>query len=253
MTKAIILTTQRTGSTFLVECLDSHPEVRCLGEMLAGGHFWVPDLVYKSRYGTKAYRYLRSGAWYPTRMMTRFFDSGRLLSLDIGLRPVMAFKAMYNHIRPPWTLNYLRQHTEIRILHLRRHNLLKAYVSNLLIAVKRDKPWQPHATVPVPPVSTQVSSEAALRYMRRSRAQYEAHERIFSKHPRLQLSYETMIDGQSLQADAAREVCAFLGIADRPMRSKLVKMNPERLREMVTNYDELASAISKTEFADLLD
>jgi LPS sulfotransferase NodH len=245
MTKAIILTTQRTGSTFLVECLDSHPEVRCLGEMLAGGHIWVPDLVYKSRYATKAYRYLRSGAWYPTRMMTRYFERGE--------RPVMAFKAMYNHIRPRWILAYLRQHKEIRILHLRRHNLLKQYVSNLLITVKRDKPWQPHATAPVTPASTYVAPAAALAYMKRKRAEFNAHERLFSEHARLHLSYETMIDGQSLRADVAREVCAFLGIADQPMRSRLVKMNPERLREMVTNYDELAAAINKTEFADLLD
>jgi LPS sulfotransferase NodH len=245
MTKAIILTTQRTGSTFLVECLDSHPEVRCLGEMLAGGHFWVPDVVYKSRYATKAYRYLRSGAWYPTRMMTRYFARGD--------RPVMAFKAMYNHIRPAWTLRYLRKHTEIRILHLRRHNLLKQYVSNLLLSVKRDKPWQPHATAPVTPASIHVSSDAALAYMRRIRAEYDAHEQLFSSHQRLPLTYETMIDGQFLQKDVARAVCAFLGIAEHPMRSKLVKMNPVRLQEMVRNYDELAAAIRGTEFADLVD
>ena len=37
------------------------------------------------------------------------------------------------------------------------------------------------------------------------------------------------------------------------MQSKLVKMNPERLQDMVANYDELASAIGKTEFAAMLD
>jgi hypothetical protein len=30
-------------------------------------------------------------------------------------------------------------------------------------------------------------------------------------------------------------------------------MNPERLQDMVTNYDELASAIAQTEFASMLD
>jgi hypothetical protein len=37
------------------------------------------------------------------------------------------------------------------------------------------------------------------------------------------------------------------------MHSSLVKMNPESLQAMVMNYDELASAIVRTEFADLLD
>lgn len=245
MTKAIILTAQRTGSTFLVECLESHPEVFCLGEMLAGGHVRAPDWVYKSRYGTKAYRYLISGAWNPVRMMNRYFARTD--------RPVMCFKAMYNHIRPPWILRYLREHAEIRILHLRRHNLLKQYVSHALVSVARDKAWQPHATAPVTPTSIAVSPEAALATMRRIRAEHARHEALFSGHPRLQLSYETMIDGQSLQRDVARQVCAFLGISEHPMGSKLVKMNPAHLRDMVSNYDELAAAIRGTEFADLLD
>ena len=135
MTKAIILTTQRSGSTFLVECLESHPEVFCLGEMLAGGHVWVPNWVYRWRYAKKAYRYLRSGAFLPIRMMNRHFARTN--------RPVLCFKAMYNHICPPWTVGYLREHTEIRILHLRRHNLLKQYVSHVLLSVKRDKVWDP--------------------------------------------------------------------------------------------------------------
>ena len=62
-----------------------------------------------------------------------------------------------------------------------------------------------------------------------------------------------MIDGQSLRRDLAREVCEFLGVTHHPMHSKLIKMNPLTLRDMVTNYDELAAAMRKTEFADLLD
>ena len=37
------------------------------------------------------------------------------------------------------------------------------------------------------------------------------------------------------------------------MQSSLIKLNPESLRDMVTNYDELAGVVSKTEFAELLD
>lgn len=245
MTKAIILTTQRTGSTFLVACLNSHPEVSCIGEMLSGGHVWAPDFVFRSRFATKAYRYLTSGAVFPTRMMDKYFARRD--------RPVMAFKAMYNHMRPPWTIRYLREHTEIRILHLRRHNLLKQYVSRQLLAVRRDKVWQPHAIAPVTPASVLVSSDSALRYMRRIRAEYEAHERLFSQHARLQLCYETMIGEKTLRPEVAKEVCNFLLINQHPMHSDLIKMNPEQLRSMVTNYDELAAEIRTTEFADLLD
>jgi LPS sulfotransferase NodH len=245
VTKAIILTTQRTGSTFLVACLHSHPEVYCLGEMLAGGHLDIPALVYRSRYATKAYRYLTSGAVFPTRMMDRYFARDD--------RPVMAFKAMYNQIGIPWTLGYLREHTEIRVLHLRRHNLLKQYVSHKLIKVKRDDHWDPHTTEPVKPAPIAVNVQDALHYIRRLREEHDRHERMFARHALLPLVYESMIEGNSLAAGVARDICGFLGIAEQPMHSKLVKMNPERLHQMITNYEEVARTIGRTEFADLLD
>ena len=254
MTQAIILTTQRTGSTFLVTCLDSHPEICCLGEILTGSRlFHVPEFLYQYRYASKAYRYLRSGAWYPTKMMRRYLDEARLGSMSLGLRQVMAFKAMYNHLRPPWIREFLRARKELRILHLRRANLLKVYVSSQLLTVKRDNSWKPHSTEPVAAVSMPISPAGALESMRRATAEYEAHERLFADHPRLHLSYETMIDGAGLRADVAREVCRFLGVAEYPMQSNLVKVNPERLQDMVTNYDELASAIATSEFATMLD
>lgn len=254
MTEAIILTTQRTGSTFLVTCLDSHPDICCLGEILAGSRLYhVPPVLYRFRYGTKAYRYLRSGAWWPTRMMRRYLGEARLGGMELGMRPVMAFKAMYNQVRPPWTRNFLLARKELRILHLRRENLLKVHVSSQLLKFKRDDNWKPHTTAPVAPVHIRVSPAGAIAFMRRTVAEYEAHERIFRDHGRLALSYENMIDGQHLRAEVARDICRFLGIAERPMQSKLVKMNPERLEDMVDNYDELASAIARTEFAAMLD
>jgi LPS sulfotransferase NodH len=254
MTQAIILTTQRTGSTFLVTCLDSHPEIGCLGEILAGSRlFHVPEFLYRFRYGTKAYRYLRSGAWYPTRMMRRYLDDARLGSMQLERKKVLAFKVMYNQIRPAWIMNFLRERKALRILHLRRNNLLKVYVSNQLLRVKRDDAWKPHTTAPVSAVSMPISPARAIDYMRRAVAEYEAHERLFADHPRLALSYETMIEGPGLSPAVARDICAFLDVSDHPMQSKLVKMNPERLQDMVTNYDELASAVAKTEFAAMLD
>jgi hypothetical protein len=33
----------------------------------------------------------------------------------------------------------------------------------------------------------------------------------------------------------------------------LIKVNPDSLRDIVVNYDELAAAVSATEFAELLE
>jgi hypothetical protein len=109
------------------------------------------------------------------------------------------------------------------------------------------------ATAPVDAVSTRVDPQEALRAMRAARARYEHFERQFRNHPRLALTYESLFDGPNLDRATAARICEFFGVPLHPMKSKLVKLNPESLREMVTNYDELAEALSRTEFAGMLE
>ena len=53
-------------------------------------------------------------------------------------------------------------------------------------------------------------------------------------------------DLSGVVADISGETIAPKGLA------RLAKINPESLRDMVTNYEELAGAVSQTEFAGLL-
>jgi hypothetical protein len=241
-TRAVILTTQRTGSTFLVECVGSHPDIECAGEILIG----APDRPrpqYRGRFKqlVKVASIFTSGAWRPARRMSRFFAGGNAR--------VRAFKAMYNQLAHPVALRYLRENTDIRVLHLRRQNLLKVHVSRLLM----DKRDRVQATAPVHAVRTHVDPRRAVADMRRAQARYERFERLFSRHPRLPLTYEALFDGQYLQSGTANAICDFLGVARHPMKSKIVKLNPESLRDMVSNYDELEGVISRTEFAAMLE
>jgi hypothetical protein len=243
--RAIILTTQRTGSTFLVGALQSHPEINCITELLVGAHLEPPAFLRTSRLGTKASRFLMSGGWYPTRAMRRFYASSD--------KPVSIFKAMYNQVSVPWTLRYLTRETDVHVLHLSRRNLLKMHVSRLLMPTRRNRIWEPHTTEPLPPVRTRVDPAAAIDQMRRARADYERFEELFRAHRRLALVYEDLIEGQRLKPAEGRRICDFFGIPERPMSASLIKMNPESLKAMVSNYDELASALAGTEFASLLD
>jgi len=243
--RAVILTTQRTGSTFLVECLRSHPQFNCITELLVGAHLEPPALVRSSRTWTKAARFLMAGGWYPTRAMRRFYASSD--------KPVSIFKAMYNQVSNPLTLGYLTRNKDIHILHLRRHNLLKMHVSQLLMPKKRNAIWEPHTTEPLPAVSIHVDPVAALEQMRKARLKYQHFEAVFADHRRLAVVYEDMIDNQRLRPSEGKRICEFFGVEDHPMRSSFIKLNPESLELMVTNYSELADVISGTEFADLLN
>ena len=239
--RAVILTTQRTGSTFLVDCLSSHPEIECAYEILIGAPD-TPRPQYRGPFKqlVKVANVFTSGAWRPARRLESFYSGGRAR--------VRAFKAMYNQLLNPFALRFLRDNQDIRILHLRRDNLLKVHVSRLLMT-KRDRV---QALQPVVAVRTRVDPEQTIQAMRKARARYEHFESLFQRHRRLQLTYEGLFDGQQLDAETAREVCDFLDVANYPMKSKILKLNPESLRDMVTNYDELAAVVAQTEFADML-
>jgi LPS sulfotransferase NodH len=241
--RAVILTTQRTGSTFLVECLGSHPDIESAGEILIG----VPEVIRGPRYRGKfqplykLWNIARTGAWLPTYRLEKFYTSGHAR--------VRIFKAMYNHLAYRPTLWYLRAHEEIRVIHLRRENLLKVHVSRLLMPARKEL----QARSPVDPVSIFVNPAEAIAAMRAAQQRHESFATVFGRHPRLAISYEKLIDGAQLQAETARRICEFLGVTQQPMRSTLMKVNPESLRQTVTNYDELAAAVSRTEFAGMLE
>jgi hypothetical protein len=240
--RAIILTTQRSGSTFLVECMDSHPEIECSGEILNGQpDHPVPPYRGPLKKVWKGLRIIRTGAWMPGRWMDAFYRR--------GTARVRCFKAMYNQLSRPFALRHFAENEDIRVIHLRRHNLLKVHVSRLLM----DEREQIQTTAPTEAVWIRVEPDKAIASMRKARACHETFDRAFARHPRLQVAYESLFDGAFLQEETGRRICDFLGVAYHRMQSKLTKLNPESLRDMVTNYDELAGAIARTEFAGMLD
>lgn len=240
--RAVILTTQRTGSTFLVDCLGSHPEIECASEILVGD----PDVPARRKGGhfkkvVKLTNFITSGAFLPGHRMADYFAGGSAR--------VRMFKVMYNHLANPFALRYLQEQEDIRIVHLRRHNLLKVYVSKLLMP----KRAQVQVFSPVDAVQVYVDPAEAIASMRVSRRLCERYERLFERHRRLPVTYEELFDGQQLSTATAARISEFLDVAPHPMKSGIIKLNPESLRDMVVNFQELADAVAKTEFADMLE
>ena len=136
-----------------------------------------------------------------------------------GTAQVRVFKAMYNDLVNPFALRYLQRQKDIRVLHLRRENLLKVYVSRLLM-IKRETL---HVFEPVEAIQTYVDPAKAIAYIDKARTLYARFDARFAGHPLLPVCYEEMIDGALLRADVAANVCDFLGVDRFPMKSRQVK------------------------------
>jgi hypothetical protein len=245
--KAVIIASQRSGSTFLVQCLDSHPQIRCFHEILAGAlcsRRDVPEKIDRFRILRKIWQYTASGAWRPAALLDGFYARGEA--------PVMAFKAMYNHLGDPRTRRYFGHHTEIRVIHLRRDNLLKQYVSKIS-AQKRfaGGPWSTTRSLSV--LSLRISPERAIKEMQRMRDLFQKHEQLFSRHSKIELVYETMIDGQYLSDETTIAIADLLELNPAPMRATSVKANPDKLELLIENYDQVVHELRGTEFERFLD
>jgi len=137
---------------------------------------------------------------------------------------------------------------------LRRENLLKQYVSKMLLGKRRaNRRWQPHSTKKLPPVSTRISPSAAIKSMHKIQEQYQKFETLLSRHQKIELVYESMIDGQCLAEPVAQAVCELLDIEFREVCCNFVKVNPNSLRLMVENYEELADALRGRQYERFLD
>ena len=156
---------------------------------------------------------------------------------------------MHNQLARPFVLDYLLSHREIRVIQLSRQNLLKAHVSTLLMQKRKIL----QATGPAAPVWIRVDPAKAIAAMRKARARQRFYEGLFARHAHISVTYESLFDGPFLREETAWRICDFLGVSRHPMHSGIVKLNPASLRDMVTNYDELAEVVSDSEFAEMLN
>jgi hypothetical protein len=166
---------------------------------------------------------------------------------DGGSR-VRCFKAMYNQLARPFALGYLLSHREIRVIHLTRQNLLNMHVSTLLMQKRHEL----QATRPMAPLWIRVNPEKAIAAMREAARRHQHFDALFSGHERLAIAYESLFDGSRLHPVTTRRICEFLGVSPHPMQSRIIKLNPRSLRDMVANFDELAEAVSHSEFSGML-
>jgi len=235
---AVLVGSSRSGSTFLLHCLDSHPEIGCE----------------------------RVDPLNPLRNWSRHMRNVPECNLLKALwaRPgygVAMFKLSYKQVA--WVgLNFLKEHKP-HIIHLHRSNPLRVYVSSVIntasIAGEMNHPT--HSLEPVTEVTTvRLEPEKLLRRCRRYiRKVKKMRKRLKSLGlPIMVLTYEHIIGGEGegvthLKPEAREKVCDFLGVQDRhPMFSLTRRINPSPLSEIVENWGEVEAAVKGSEFARFL-
>lgn len=236
----VVLTTQRTGSTWLVDQLASHPDLRCHGELFLEGGIGEPP------FGSRGVAFFEDVASSRSGMGVDDYLDALLVPADVK---AVGMKLMYGQAGAyPAVLGWLEARGG-RILHLVRANVLDMHISRV-VAWERDLY---HAREGMRPSPARVTLEVrslvgALDRIeaRRQRAREQLAVLGLAVHD---LTYEDMV----LSGEALIEVQRFLDVPPVALRSGLRKLISRPREQVVANFAEVRAALKGTAHEWTLD
>ncbi len=249
MTRFVVLSKQRSGSTWAVDMLTSHPRVVAYSELFMHGGEGTPrwgtekDLPYWQTFVADK----RGGRL--TRPYWLWSYLGRALEERPGVDAV-GFKLMYSQLtsiaKPLMPAVWLKR---VRIIHLIRRNALDVVLSKEAGAARQGV-LHAREGQPVEPVRLRLRTDDLMKRL-------TAHERAIAgarvRFKRVGLPYREVVY-EDLVADERgfASLFEFIGVEPAPVSSSLQKLNPTVHEELIENYGEVRAALEGTEFAGQL-
>lgn len=257
-TRAVLVASARTGSSWLVSLLDSHPAIRFHGELFNLEQ--APLRALRDPLGYLATRLSpapgvavvgfkllqhQSRVEYLNDFL-RELDQGRASEVDwrrhfpsrpVGGASVPAMPALWEALRGGgW-----------RVIHLQRRNLLRQRISHARLMARSRARWGGGSSGAAPVL---LPAADLTRAFDRHAAAVTAVRAFFADVPVLEMAYEDLVAAPDHQQ---RQLLRFLQVPLAPLRSALPRPAPRPLRDELANYDEVARALGGTPWAALLD
>lgn len=222
----VILCLARTGSSHLVDLLDSHPEIRCYGEVLNRKH-----------------RGATEEGWIGDS------DAPDAVSHLGGLLAgpgVIGCKLPLNSLRDhPEVGSWIAGKSGVRVIRLRRANALSLLLSRKLLraTLVSQSIYGSYGAQRV-----RIEPSECLRALKRIEAEDAELDALARGHEAFDLDYESLNDASALNA-----VQEFLGVPPRQLSSRYARLRTRSFSETIENWRELSEALAKTRYAHLLD
>lgn len=252
----IILGTERTGSSLLVDLLKSHPNTICFGELFQDERALFNYLGYPTPENKELITYRDENT-------INFIRDFVYKSYKNNINAV-GFKLFYHHARksnPDILWNYLKEFNRLKIIHIKRKNLFHCLVSAKVALTKEAVKYPEWAAKEIRRMNMgsfsvekmhrqgqpmiEIKPEECLHYFEKTNSSIEYHDKFFSDKPILHIFYEDMI----LDMDGiSNQMLRFLGLKDFPLKFISEKQITQPLKEIVKNYNELKHIFSGTKW-----
>jgi LPS sulfotransferase NodH len=230
--KFILISTQRSGTTFLSDLLNSHPDIYMTRELFKTGG----DLL---NVDSDNYRYF-SDQLDVESFLDRFFDKHMLGHHAVG------FTIMHNHLlQHPKIIPYTHDNN-VKCIYLERSNRLKIAVSRL----KARSTGIYHSTTKTPNQPIRIDMEKLMSELEVIDNSIIQLRKLAHKCNALEVLYETL---QNNEEKSLEKIQQFLSISFRTnLNSPLQKTNNDDLQIAVENYDELSRRLQSTNYSNYL-
>lgn len=251
MHKFLVVGVQRSGTTFIGSSLDSHPAIKYVGEIFKIRGWYLNratrqltrrtafsgDNGYSSWMDASIGRKLGHYCWRK-RNTQQFLDHFySLYDYD-----AVGFKLMSSQARRfggiiPYVIN-----NKVKVIHVVRENILKTHLSRLTAASR--SMYHSDRTVTSSKIVVPVSE--LLSSLEKINADNQYWQTNFEQSTDyLQVSYESFVNNR---AQISHDMLSFLGVEYHEIKSKLVKINPDSLQDIIKNYDEVVSLLDGSDF-----
>jgi len=221
----IVLSRSRTGSNMLISFLNSHSNVHAKGEIF-------------NRLNGRNYKeiFAKVYAQQPFHIKAR------------------GFKIFYSHPlddKSDDVWDNLISMDNLWVIHLKRRNILRTLISRKIAglqdvwSVSSDK-----SKINDRNKTIVFTVEKLNKGFEQTKEWENSGDEKFKKHPLISVYYEDLVNNPE---GTFGNITDFLDVKYEPPKTILRKQNPERLRDLVTNYSELKKAFSGTQWQEFFE
>jgi len=159
----------------------------------------------------------------------------------------VGFKLMYQHMKSVPFLRSWFDNQDIKVIFLKRENLLKQYVSD----VNRGVGKVAHSDSQITQQKLRLDPNQVIRGIKIRERIFSEMQDIIEDRCVITITYESFFQDQE---KSTREIFEFLELPmEKIQKPTMVKLTNDDLHEVISNYDEIRDALLNTSYGVMLD
>jgi hypothetical protein len=249
MTKFVIFTLPRTGSTLLSKTLNKHPEIFCDDEIF---HFSFRDYFSVNQFRFIKIPFLPKKINYVVNYPATYLRLPSFLDKYFTNKKgenckAIGFKLMYYQtLYTPGLISYLKKNN-VKIILLLRENILRNALSDLRARATGIYHHQDDNEEQRSGLSKlNVDTDALKQKMNNIVRQNQKLEAIVKDMDYVKIYYEDFANWDV----TINKIADFLDVSRQPVKAGAKKLNPDALQDMIANFAEVESWLKQNNYAE---